>query len=208
MNVICNNCGGADFYNLSNQPFLNPFMWSCIFANDMINLINHYDSINFNNIEVTRLTDNIASANNYIYDNDKKICGIIVDNIFTVYFTHYIFNPVYKIPTKIGPDICYFRNFEYVYTKYNERICRMLKCNENPIFVIIAFKRHGWNNETINKLLTLNPTHKVILITNINCLTTKKIFDIIYEPLLDKKPEDLPITYIKKYFKRINECLQ
>lgn len=51
MNIICNNCGGADFYNLCKQQFKNPFMWSCIFADDMISLIQKYDTINFNNIE-------------------------------------------------------------------------------------------------------------------------------------------------------------
>lgn len=201
MNVICNNCGGADFYNLSKQPFQNPFMWSCIFADDMINLIQHYDTIDFNNTELVRFA--VAPTAYYEYDECKKICGIKIDNVFTVYFTHYVFDPAYKIPTKIGPDIRYYRNFEYVYTKYDERLRRMLDKNEEPIFVIIAFKRHGWNTEKINKLLELNPTHKVILITNVKCLVNKDTFEIIYDEALDKKHGDLPITYIKKYYTRI-----
>lgn len=203
MNIICNNCGGADFYNLSKQPFENPFVWSCIFADDMINLIKHYDTIDFNNIELVRLTSETVHKNFYEYDTNKKICGIKIDNTAIVYFTHYIFDSSYKIPTKIGSDIHYYRNFEYVYTKYNERIKRMIEKNEDPIFVIIAFHRHGWDKEKIDELLKLNSTHKVILITNVKCSSNKKEFEIIYDQLLDKKHGDLPITYIKKYFTRI-----
>ena len=73
MNVICNNCGGADFYHLSNEPYNNPFMWSMILADDMIELIDKYDSINFNNFELTRLTAATAVANNfYRFDENKK----------------------------------------------------------------------------------------------------------------------------------------
>lgn len=203
MNIICNNCGGADFYKLSKQSFKNPFVWSCIFADDMINLIQHYDTIDFTNTTLVRFTEACAGANFYEYDERKKICGIKINNVFTVYFTHYVFDPAYKIPTKVGPDIRYYRNFEYVCTKYDERLKRMLDKNEEPIFVIIAFNRHGWNNEKINKLLELNPTHKVILITNVKCASNKNAFEIIYDAALDKKRGDLPITYIKKYYTRI-----
>ncbi len=204
MNIICNNCGGADFYNLSKQPFQNPFMWSVIFADDMIQLIQNYDRVDFNNTELVRLPKETAEKSNYYdYDERKKICGIAIDNVFTVYFTHYIFDPTCKTPTKIGPDVHYYRNFEYICSKYDERIQRMIEKNEAPIFVIIAFKRHGWNKDKIHELLELNPNHKVILITNVVCSSVKPNFDIIYDAGLDKIHRALPITYIKKYFWRI-----
>lgn len=206
MNVICNNCGGADFYHLSNEPYNNPFMWSMILADDMIELIDKYDSINFNNFELTRLTAATAIANNfYRFDENKKMLGLKIDNKFTVYYTHYIYDARYKEPKKIGPDVCYYRNFEYVYEKYVERLKRM---SGTPTFIIIAFKRYGWTEEKITKLLSKNPKYKVFLITNVKCQTDKENFEIIYNKQLDSKFDESPITYIKKYYNRINDYVR
>lgn len=205
MNIICNNCGGADFYKLSKQKFSNPFMWSCIFADDMITLIKEYDNINFKKIELTRLNKLIVNQNNYEDYHEKfKICGLIIDNKFTVYYTHYLFGN-YKQPYKQGPDILYYRNFELVYNKYNERLKRM---SEKPTFIIIAFKRHGWNDSKIKKLLSLNTNYKVILITNEKCNTNNKNFHIIYDRNLDKTKKEPPILYIKKYFNKLKELMK
>ena len=167
MNIICNNCGGADCYNLCNQQFNNPFIWSCIFANDMIELIKNYKNINFKNIDLIRLSKETVIKNNYNeYMESKKVCGIKIDNIFTVYYTHYIYDYRFTIPTIKGPDILYFRNFEYVYKKYKERLDRMLMLKEKPSFLIIAYKRHGWSDEELKKIISLDTEYNIVIITD------------------------------------------
>ena len=54
MNIVCNNCGGADIYKLNKMEFNNPFIWCAIFADDMITLIKNWDNINFNNYKLIR----------------------------------------------------------------------------------------------------------------------------------------------------------
>ena len=50
MNVICNNCGGADFYHLSNEPYNNPFMLSMILADYIFD--KRYKKLQENGIQV------------------------------------------------------------------------------------------------------------------------------------------------------------
>ena len=47
INVISNNCAGAELYTRLKFQFNNPFMWTCVFADDMINLITHFNTINW-----------------------------------------------------------------------------------------------------------------------------------------------------------------
>lgn len=206
MNLICNNCGGADIYRLLGKEYNNPFIWCATFAEDFINLIDNYKNIDFNNFELIRLTAAAAAAAAYCeFDNNKCICGIRIDNIFTIYYTHYCYSPLYSTPTKIGPDIWYNKNFEYVYKKYIDRKNKMLKENEIPIFFIIAFQRHGWNKQTIEKLLQLNTTYKICLITNKNYSSNDINKKIIYEPNLEQLK--FPLDVIKKHFSLIQNFI-
>lgn len=205
MNLICNNCGGADVYRLLGKEYNNPFIWCATFAEDFINLINNYKNTDFNNFELTRLTAAAAGAAFYEFDDKKCICGITVDNKFTIYYTHYCYSPLYSIPTKIGPDIWYNKNFEYVYEKYIDRKDKMLKENEEPIFFIIAFQRHGWIKENIEKLLQIKTNYKICLITDMLVNSKDINKKIIYEPKLEQLK--FPLDVIKKHFINIQSFL-
>lgn len=205
LNVICNNCGGADFYKLNKQPYHNPFMWSCIFADDMIELIRVYDELDFENAELIKLTDVIAHSNNYgEYDSRKHICGIRIDDKVNVFYTHYVYDPCQFEVKRIGSDVHYIKNFEYAYNSYMRRVKRMLADTAaDTIFVIIAFNRHGWNYEKVNELLQVNARHKVVLITD-QCVNYKNsCINIIRDATVNNTNNNLPITYIKRYFNRI-----
>lgn len=54
MNIISNNCLGGFFYKFNNIQFNNPFIWSAILTDSMYYLIKNYDTINFNNFELTK----------------------------------------------------------------------------------------------------------------------------------------------------------
>lgn len=49
MNIICNNCVGARLYEVQHKQFVNPFTWCIIPIDDFMNLILHFDEIDFIN---------------------------------------------------------------------------------------------------------------------------------------------------------------
>lgn len=200
MNIICNNCGGADIYNLKKMEFNNPFIWCAVFADDMISLVEQYDKLNFKNYELIKFTEDYANKNNYDRFN-PTMTGILIDNKVRIFYTHYLWGTETK-PTKKGPDVFYRKNFEYAYTKFEKRLKRMLENNEEPKFLIFGYKRHGWNKNKIEKLLTINTKYKVLLITDFDVNTIKNNFSIIKEKELNGKLK-LPLSVINKYKNKI-----
>lgn len=204
MNLICNNCGGAYIYNLKNLEYNNPFMWCCIFADDMLTLISEYDNINFNNFDLIRLSKETANANNWT-DYKERIFGICIDNKLSVYFTHYLFGE-YEKPKVIEPNVFYFRNYEYVYNKFIKRTEKFIKNKEDPIFLIITYKRHGWTDEKIKNLINMKLKYKVICITDKNIHSENDNLKIIKINDLNEKykfPADAIYTNIKTIFSEL-----
>lgn len=194
MNIVCNNCGGADIYNLNKMEFNNPFIWCAIFADDMIMLIKNWNNINFNNYKLIRLSETIAKENNYDRFN-PTITGILLDDKIKIFYTHYLYGN-YSKPTKIGADIIYNKNYEYTYKKFETRLKRMIDNNEAPIFLIFTYKRHGWTQDKVEKLLTIDSKYKIILVTDMNIINAKNNFKIIRINNLDQQFK-LPLNAIK-----------
>ena len=46
-NIIANNCIGGFLYKFSNKQFPNPFIWTSMYFEDFLFLIQNYDKINF-----------------------------------------------------------------------------------------------------------------------------------------------------------------
>lgn len=201
MNIICNNCGGARFYQLNSIEFSNPFMWNIIFANDFIKLVKKYDSIDFYKFKVIHLNKIKSLLNDYDeYVKEKNVIGFNIDSSFKVYFPHYLHDEKCKTIIKNGVDVFYYKNIEYCAEKYLERLQRM---SEPPIFFVIAYKRHGWNKNRIKKLLKINSKYKIVLITDEIIKYNPNNINVIYEKELNKTYL-FPITIIKKYAKEIN----
>lgn len=45
MNVISNCCIGSFLYQKANYKYSNPFMWSVVLMNSMLNVMTSYDNI-------------------------------------------------------------------------------------------------------------------------------------------------------------------
>lgn len=185
MNIIGNNCCGGYVYNMLNTEYENPFIWSVIFADDMLKLIENFDSINFDNYEMINLKKEITDKNKLGWWQ-PRIFGFLIDNTFSVYFIHVKYGTQIK-PTKIGTDIFYNKNYEYVYEKYEKRLKRMLTNNEEPKFLVIAYDYNGWSKEKIEKLVSLNTQHKILLITEENVKTENPNIQIITTIELNKR---------------------
>jgi hypothetical protein len=198
MFVIANNCGGADYYNLHNTEFNNPFMWSCCFAADILRIIQQFYHINWSNITPTFMTESTAISNNYI-EFQQFIPGFIIDGLAEIYYTHYLYDAYCEQPTIRGSNTYHRQNYKYAFQKYISRTAKMCKLTEPPCFLIITYKRHGWNDDTFKQLSTLNTDLKMCIISSksINGLTPN--IKLFYEPDLDSPATYLPITMVKKY---------
>lgn len=127
MNLISQNCLSGHLYkNHYKEEFENPFIWTVIDFNSMLYLIQNWNRINFRNYELVK-------------DNNWNF-SIIIDNKVKIQYVHYKFDAASKTPTidNVG-SILYYKIWEYIIQKYEERLKRMLSKNEEPIFCICNF---------------------------------------------------------------------
>ena len=183
MNVITSNCIGGELYErVLKQQFNNPFMWCLLFADDYIYLYNHFDEIDFSDVELIRMTekDDIGTAKHQIH---KKIFGIRIDGKITVWYTHTFYDASCKEPTKKEiSNIYYYKNYELVYNNYMKRLERM---KEVPVFTIIAYQFQCWNKEKIEKL---NGKYPIYIITDIQGCKSTSTKHIEYVRSFNKFP--------------------
>lgn len=128
MNLISQNCLSGNIYqNCLREQFSNPFIWTVIDFSSMLYLIQNWKSINFKNYELVKDT-------NWNF-------SIIIDGKVKVQYVHYLFDKNCKTPMldNVG-SIHYYKMWEYIIQKYEERLNRMLEKNEDPIFCICNFR--------------------------------------------------------------------
>jgi uncharacterized protein (DUF1919 family) len=202
MLVIANNCGGADYYNIHKSKYNNPFMWSLVFADDMIRLINNFCMINWANVEPILLEPQSAIYNGYTYN--PTVPGLKIDNTFSLYWPHYLYDATALTPIKKGPDTFYYKNYEYALDKYFTRLKRMFSMSENPAFLIICYKRHGWNADTLDKLDELHTPFKTVIIGPKKETQSVSNIKYIYEPHLEHNENCLPISMVSKHLSTID----
>lgn len=88
INLIANNCIGSELEAILHVHHNNPFVWNLIYANEFIKLFQNFDSINFNKINLIRLSSTIESINHDVHRNPNyKICGLRIDDLVNVYYT-------------------------------------------------------------------------------------------------------------------------
>ena len=126
MILISHNCLSGHLYHFIGQKYSCPFIWTVIDFNSMKTLITDWDKINFDNFILEK--------------DDKWNFRIIIDNKVKIQYVHYKFDQRFNTPVKLGPgDICYNKIWEYIVSKYEERVKRMKTENTKPIFCIANF---------------------------------------------------------------------
>lgn len=153
MNLICNNCIGAQIYNYKNIKYNNPFIWNWINIYDFIKLYINYNDINLLNFNVS-LENRNNKSNAIVTLNDKLI---------NIHFIHYILNSDNNTPVINGSDVEYSNILEYTKIKWEDRTLR--NSNEVPIF-LYSFnftEKNGVINE-LEMLLNYESKYKLIII--------------------------------------------
>jgi len=209
LSFISNNCLSGELCKKLNLQIQNPLTWGLIYANDFIKLFRFFDSINFYKIKMNRLTAEIESANNGInHLAEHKIVGLNIDDIFNIYFTHYLYDKQCLVPTKSDVNILYYRNFEYTYNTYMRRVERMLVNNYTPVFFVLAFRLQGWTEQTVQALLDVNSNYNLFLATDFNVTAKdKNQFIHIENELLHEKYHYRPAEFLDANFNIITTFL-
>lgn len=178
LNIISHNCIGARIYQQKNMEYGNPFMWSVIPPEDFWYLYNHYDDIDFSNIELTKIkNDNV----------------VIVDGKVKVYYVHYRFDKNAKTPIqkiKDGVDIYYNKIDEYILEKYNSRLKRMLEQGVRPIFIVSD------REFVVNKNLNMHKNDLMKYVNKEDCIVVTvdrniKGNNVVYVAKKTMDPKDL-----------------
>lgn len=125
-NIIGSSCVGAYIMrDHLHQEFINPFIWTAVDKESMINLINHYDNIDWFNIDV-RIDDRF---------NEFSKPRLIIDNLVTLRYPHHMFTTFDTSIRRHKNDIYYCEIWQYIADAYLRRIKRMLTSKLDPIFV-------------------------------------------------------------------------
>lgn len=177
MLVISNNCAGAELYKKLGVEFNNPFMWSLVFADDMINIIRDFTKINWAKIKPIFMDKTIAAENSY-WEYTDYIPGFNIDNRFNIYYPHYKMDINKQTPEVCGIDVYYRYNYKYAYDKYASRLKRFCNVNELPAFLILTYKRHGWTDEKVQRLAELDTPYLMSIITSANITSANRIVHV------------------------------
>lgn len=208
--LISNNCIGGELEVITNSRHNSPFVWNLIYAKELIKLFQNFDSIDFNRIDLIRLSRVIEDNNNDVHHNPNyKICGLRIDKLFDVYYTHYRYDAAANTPTKRFYDVYYKRNFEYVVDTYNRRLARMCQKGMQPSFLVVTNVYQGWTKLLVEKLLQIDTKYKLCIITDFDVYTSNPLHKIIHEKALlapnIKNPP--PRIYANKYYVEITNFL-
>lgn len=207
MNIISNCCLAADYCKLKNIQFPNPLMWCHINLSDLSNLILNYENINFNNYELKTCNWNDIYKPKKYNKNFEHILGLQIDNLFTAWFTHYIFSNNDNIPRINGADVYAKNIFQYLIDAYIRRKNRMSK--EPPVFVFIFGRYPDETKDACINFIkkSINTKYKILIFTHYKELTNfdNEKIKIIYDT---KEAIDFPPNVLKKYIKEIDKFIK
>ena len=213
MNIVSNNCAGAFLYTKMGIEFNNPFMWTLIFAKDMVSLIHRTEpnrtepnrtEPNWRNVSALFMNRSTAIGNKYIeYNNDPLIPGLRVDDLFTVYFPHYRFRPDAVVPIQHTINVYYCKNYEYAATKYMQRLLRWRDSTEPISWFIVAYERHGWNRRLIDELLSVEYSHRILLVTTESVKSNQPNVSVICDKTINNTKLFDPKYVVDAYYPAI-----
>ena len=122
-NCIGNTCIASYITSkILNQSFINPFCWAILDFNSAYNLVKSFHTLNWHKFNIE-------------CNSDLSNFRIIVDNCIIIRYVHYLFSPNAASIIKKEPDVIYCRIWEYIVSKYIERVKRMLHTNIKPRFI-------------------------------------------------------------------------
>ena len=179
MNIIASNCVGARLYEIANQQFTNPFMWSIVLPKDFIFLIKNFNQLDFNHI---------TPINIYWDESKCDVPALIIDNKIKVIYIHHKQDKNALYPIKRGINLYYKDIFSYLIDAWKRRIKRLSTKNLHFLAIANIF----WNKSDIIEFAQLQTPFKKSLIVydkkylylksnSLNCVYIKNRKDNTYK---------------------------
>lgn len=200
MNLIGNCCISSFIEQIAKLKHENPFTWITLDFNSFFNLITNYQNTNWYNYELVRSKH--PKYNTYVFD-------ILVENKIKIRYFHYLFDPkATTIQTK-GAEVRYYKIWEYVVEKYEERLKRMLNKNESPVFVA-EWETLDYDENAFWKIEKEDLKYKLVIITNNkNLKTNNKNILLIYDHHTkgDTSKDWMPAKFAQTHFNQIKEFI-
>ncbi len=212
MNIVSNNCAGAFLYTNMGIEFNNPFMWSLIFAKDMLSLLRRTElnltAPNWRKVSALFMSHSTAIENHYIeYCDDPLIPGLLVDNLFSVYFPHYRYRKDASTPIHNTINVYYNKNYIFAANKYIQRLSRWTTIHEPIRYLIVAYDRHGWNRTLVNELLSIEYSNRLLLVTTESVTSNQDNVRIIYDKSINQSHRFDPKYVVQDYYNTILDFL-
>ena len=192
MNIISNNCfGGHTYKYVLEKEYENPFIWTRLYNNDLIYLLEHFNELNFHNFCIEKKQQNLLFQ--FFVNIDGKI---------HLEMKHYKFHPNYSTPTKIGADVFYNKIWEYVSDVYEKRLARMSNKIDAVLLDDDCFKYDVFKIKEICERLKI----KLIICTN---KIPKIKTDLLLVLSRNQRNFDVdPLNICKTYKNEIKEFLE
>ena len=156
MNIVSNNCLGGYAFNILEMQHQNPFAFCTIFDDDFIYIMEHFNEINWSNIEILPVTREhldslrhqeawhiISRFKDHKFSNSRRFFYVRVDDKVNIHMVH-----VYerdgivgckKYRTSVATDDAR----TYIYNQWMRRLERM---TEKPTYVVFPDAVGGYSN--------------------------------------------------------------
>lgn len=212
MNIVSNNCAGAFLYTKMGIEFNNPFMWSLIFAKDMVSLLRQTElnrtEPDWRKVSALFMSQSTATENHYVeYGDDPLIPGLLIDNLFSVYFPHYRYRKDASTPIRNTINVYYNKNYIFAANKYMQRLARWTTVHEPIRYLIVAYDRHGWTRTLVNELLSIEYNHRLLLVTTESVTSNQDNVHIICDKLINQSHRFDPKYIVQDYYNTILDFL-
>ena len=137
--------------DLLKEQYSNPFCWCSVPAQSIIYLIEHYKSINYDNVRILPI------------ENNPHRYKLIIDGNVEVRYTHYVEDPSVNGLKTYCNDVISSNIKQYILDKYRERVKRMLASKDEPIFILCSVR--DWINapEALQILNSKTP-YKILVV--------------------------------------------
>lgn len=199
MNLIGNCCISNFISQIAGEGNTNPFTWIDMDFNSLYYLIINWENVKWNDYKIVKVP--------HPYQN-RDMFEIVIENKVHLRYVHYLYDKnVLQIKT-VKQNVYYYKIWEYIVQKYEERKQRMLERNEKPMF-ITEWEHMNYDEAAFWKIEKENLKYKLVVITyNKNLKTNNKNILLIYDEHKKGSAGCFPQWFANKYFNQIMDFIK
>lgn len=194
MNLIGNCCISNFMENMLGLGRSNPFTWADVDFESVYNMVTGWDRINWGSFKLKKIP--------HPYYKGESEFWLTIDGKVTIRYVHYLLDSRYAKPTKVGDNVRYSRIWEYIVSKYTERVRKMIAAQERPTF-ILEWNHMDYDAAAWKRLAAVDTDLKIVGISRGVPLKPYRHNVLI----IDENELHYPLWYVNKYMTTIKTFL-